>query len=212
MKFFEMEMRVPFFDTDKMQVVHHANYIRYFETARTEYFRARGLAYSDMEKYELQIPVLGVDAKFQTPTVYDEVIILACSMTKLGPASMEFDYEIRNAETGLVQGAEIKAACSDPENVSCFADTFLTPNVVKTFEVEFKTKNEDCLTMEFHHCPLLKAWQDLHFDDATCEKLCDIAMDGDRNIAKAMGFDFHLGKTIAQGHPTCEIMFSKQKK
>lgn len=102
MKFFEMEMRVPFFDTDKMQVVHHANYIRYFETARTEYFRARGLAYSDMEKYELQIPVLGVDAKFQTPTVYDEVIILACSMTKLGPASMEFDYEIRNAETGLV--------------------------------------------------------------------------------------------------------------
>ena len=136
--------------------------------------------------------------------------------TKACAAGMEKEIEqiIRDAiaETGLVQGAEIKAACSDPENVSCFADTFLTPNVVKTFEVEFKTKNEDCLTMEFHHCPLLKAWQDLHFDDATCEKLCDIAMDGDRNIAKAMGFDFHLGKTIAQGHPTCEIMFSKQKK
>lgn len=136
--------------------------------------------------------------------------------TKACEAGMEKEIEqiIRDAiaETGLVQGAEIKAACKTPESVSCFADTFLTPNVVKTFEVEFKTKNEDCLTMEFHHCPLLKAWQDLDFDDATCEKLCDIAMDGDRNIAKAMGFDFHLGKTIAQGHPTCEIMFSKQKK
>lgn len=43
------------------------------------------------------------------------------------------------------------------------------------------------LTLQFHHCPLLKAWQDLGFNDEMCAKLCDIAMDGDRNIAKAMG-------------------------
>lgn len=113
------------------------------------------------------------------------------------------------AETGLIQGAEIKAKCQDPESVANFADTFLTTNVVKTFEVEFKGKSKDRVDLEFHHCPLLKAWQDLGFDDSTCEKLCDMAMDGDRNIAKAMGFEFHLGDTIANGYKTCKLSFIK---
>lgn len=116
------------------------------------------------------------------------------------------------AETGKIQGTEIKAQCKDPQSVACFADTFLTPNVVKTFEVEFKTKTADRVDLEFHHCPLLKAWQDLSFDDTTCEKLCDMAMDGDRGIAKAMGFEFYLGDTIANGSKTCQVSFFKAGK
>ena len=115
-------------------------------------------------------------------------------------------------ETGLIQGGEIKAKCPNPDSVSSFADTFLTPTLRKTFEVEFKEQTDDRLDIEFHHCPLLKAWQDLGFDDATCAKLCDMAMDGDRNIAKAMGYGFHLGDTIAEGCPTCKITFFKEKK
>ncbi len=126
----------------------------------------------------------------------------------------EAEIFIREAisETGMIQGAEIKAKCQEPENVSCFADTFLTPNVVKTFELEFKTKTEDRVEIEFHHCPLLKAWQDLGFDDATCANLCDMAMDGDRSIAKAMGYEFHLGDTIAKGCKTCQVSFFKKDK
>lgn len=126
----------------------------------------------------------------------------------------EVEKIIREAivETGKIQGAEIKSQCQNPESVKCFAETFLTPNVVKTFEIELKNKTEDRLDIEFHHCPLLKAWQDLGFDDKTCEKLCDMAMDGDRNIAKAMGLEFHLGDTIAKGCKTCEISFFKKDK
>ncbi|MBV7275903.1 L-2-amino-thiazoline-4-carboxylic acid hydrolase [Clostridium sp. PL3] len=126
----------------------------------------------------------------------------------------EVEKFIREAisETGLVQGTEIKSNCQNPESVKCFAETFLTSNVAKTFELEFKTKTEDRVDIEFHHCPLLKAWQDLGFDDATCEKLCDMAMDGDRGIAKAMGFEFHLGDTIAKGCKTCQVSFFKAGK
>ena len=126
----------------------------------------------------------------------------------------EAERFIREAilETGGVQGTAIKSRCAEPKNVACFAETFLTPNVLKAFEIEFKTKTEDRVDLEFHHCPLLKAWQDLGFDDATCEKLCDMAMDGDRGIAKAMGFDFHLGGTLAKGCSTCEVSFFKNKK
>ncbi|MFA6849245.1 MAG: L-2-amino-thiazoline-4-carboxylic acid hydrolase [Selenomonadaceae bacterium] len=115
-------------------------------------------------------------------------------------------------ETGRIQGNEVKSQCDNPESVKCFADTFFTPNVIKTFEVEFKKKTEDRMDIEFHHCPLLKAWQDLKFDDETCQKLCDMAMDGDRNIAKAMGFEFYLGDTIANGCKTCQISFFKKGK
>lgn len=96
------KQRVQYFDTDKMQVTHHANYIRFYETARTEYLRSEGLAYSDMEKGDFQIPVLGVEAKFMTPSVYDELIAIDCRIDKLGPASFEMEYVIRNAETDEV--------------------------------------------------------------------------------------------------------------
>lgn len=123
----------------------------------------------------------------------------------------EFEQMIREAisQTGMVQGTAVKGKCLDPQNVSAFIDTFLSENSLKTFEVEFKAKNENRVDMEFHHCPLLKAWQDLGFDDATCEKLCDMAMDGDRNIAKAMGYGFYLGDTIANGCKTCQVSFFK---
>ena len=116
------------------------------------------------------------------------------------------------AETGKIQGAALKSKCPDPENVTCFVDTFLTPTLVKTFEVEFLKKTDDKVDLEFHHCPLLKAWQDLGFDDATCEKLCDMAMDGDRSIAKAMGYEFYLGDTIAKGGKTCHMSYFKKGK
>ncbi|MDU2064353.1 MAG: L-2-amino-thiazoline-4-carboxylic acid hydrolase [Sporomusaceae bacterium] len=115
-------------------------------------------------------------------------------------------------ETGLTQGAELKAACSDPENLSCFGDVFLGPDVAKTFELEYRHKTQELLEMDFHYCPLLKAWQKLGLDDETCEKLCDMAMDGDRYIAKAMGYGFELGDTIAKGCKTCHITYFKKEK
>jgi len=126
----------------------------------------------------------------------------------------EMEKVIRQAvsETGNTQGNEIKEKCPDAEDVSVFADTFLSPTLQKTFEITFKTKDKDRVDLEFHHCPLLKAWQDLGFDDATCEKLCDMAMDGDRGIANAMGYEFHLGDTIAKGCKTCEVSFYKKGK
>ena len=126
----------------------------------------------------------------------------------------EAEKFIREAiwETGGIHGGQIKSRCINPDNVACFADAFLSPTLIKSFEVEFKTKTEDKLEMDFHHCPLVKAWQDLGFDAATCDKLCDMAMDGDRGIAKAMGFEFHLGDTIAKGSKVCQVSFYKRGK
>lgn len=96
----ETTIRVQYFDTDKMMVMHHANYIRYFETARTEYLRSEGMSYSEMEKGDFQIPVLSVQAEFKDPAVYDEEIVIGCRISKLSHASFELEYEIRGKENG----------------------------------------------------------------------------------------------------------------
>ena len=102
MNMFETKIRVQYYETDKMGIVHHSNYIRYFETARTEFFRSSGYAYDDMEKSGIWMPVLAVNVDFKTPAVYDEVLVLACGISKLKCASVEMEYEIRNEETGAV--------------------------------------------------------------------------------------------------------------
>lgn len=97
---FETVARVQYFDTDKMMVMHHANYIRYFEMGRTEYLRSEGMPYSEMEKNDFQIPILSVEAEYKDPAVYDEEIVIACKITKLSYASMEMEYEIKGKESG----------------------------------------------------------------------------------------------------------------
>jgi len=97
---YEMKWRVQYYETDRMGIVHHSNYIRYFETARTEFIRHEGLPYESVEEMGVMIPVLAVSAEYKTPAVYDEILSISCRFTKLGYASFELEYEVRNDETG----------------------------------------------------------------------------------------------------------------
>ena len=96
----EMEYRVQYYETDNMGIVHHSNYIRYFETVRTEFIRTAGIPYDRIEELGVYIPVLSVSADYKTAAVYDEIITLSCRLVKLSYASFELEYEVRNAETG----------------------------------------------------------------------------------------------------------------
>lgn len=102
MKEHETIVRVQYFDTDAMGIVHHSNYIRYFETARTEFLREVGYTYERMEAEGLKIPVLGVSVDYKTPAVYDELIKIKCWIKKLGGASFEVEYEVSSVEDGTV--------------------------------------------------------------------------------------------------------------
>ena len=61
----------------------------------------------------------------------------------------------------------------------------------------------------FNYCPLVSAWEKMNLDDDTIALLCDIAMDGDRGLAKAMGFELDITDTIAKGCKTCELYYHK---
>jgi hypothetical protein len=115
------------------------------------------------------------------------------------------------AQTGCLHGVLVKNKLSEPVKLYEFADIFLTSVGIKTFEMEIKTKTENSLEIRFHYCPLVSGWLKAGIPVEDIPKLCDIAMDGDRNIAKTVGVSFSLGKTIAAGDHSCEVDFFKMK-
>ena len=81
----------------------------------------------------------------------------------------------------------------------------------KVLEAEVLKMEKDEISMDFHYCPLVAAWQKLGCSQEDIEHLCDIAMDGDRGIAEECGFDFTIHSKIAEGADTCRITFRAKR-
>lgn len=88
------------------------------------------------------------------------------------------------------------------DSVVTFCQACFTESVTKIFEQDVHYE-ENRVDVEFHYCPLVAAWQKLTDDEELIDKLCDIAMEGDRG--QFAQFDFELGDTIAKGCPSCKI-------
>lgn len=98
MKSFETKIRVEYHHTDQMGIVHHSNYIKFFEVARTEWLRAMGLTYAEMERRGVMMPIVEVNVKYRQPAYYDELISVTAMVEELPMARMIFKYEIRGED------------------------------------------------------------------------------------------------------------------
>jgi acyl-CoA thioester hydrolase len=94
---YETQIRVQYYDTDSMGVVHHANYIRYFETGRTEMMRALGVSYAEMEATGVMMPVISTDCRYFVPARYDELLTIQVRIRERIAARVRFEYEILNS-------------------------------------------------------------------------------------------------------------------
>ncbi len=91
---FEHKLRVEYHHTDQMGIVHHSNYIKFFEAARTEWLRAAGMTYAEMERRGVMMPIVDVHIKYRQPAYYDEVLTIRVIVDELPMARMVFRYEI----------------------------------------------------------------------------------------------------------------------
>jgi acyl-CoA thioester hydrolase len=99
----ETPVRVRYAETDRMGVVYHANFLIWFEIGRTEFCRARGFAYREMEEDEASFLVVAeAYCRFKAPAFYDDDLIVRTHITELRRRSVRFGYEIVRAETGQV--------------------------------------------------------------------------------------------------------------
>lgn len=104
-----------------------------------------------------------------------------------------------------------EAKFSDRENLKNFGESFATPALREVFDMDVVECSEERFIVEFHHCPLLTGWMKQTDNKEDIQKLCDIAMDGDRGIIDTCsGFHFDLQSTIACGDDVCRIVISKE--
>jgi acyl-CoA thioester hydrolase len=99
-------IRVRYGDTDAMGVVYYANYLRWFEIARTEMMRHLGVAYKALESAGVYLPVSEVFCKYHRPAKYDDFLVVETRIDFLKKVSLQFSYRIRREEDGaeLVTG------------------------------------------------------------------------------------------------------------
>nr|WP_275581970.1 thioesterase family protein [Brevibacillus fulvus] len=106
MKYRTAQIRVRYSETDQMGVVYHANYLSWFEVGRTDFLRASGLSYFELEQKGVLLPVIDAELSFKKPAKYDDVVEIRTSIAELTPVRLQFRYEIYRAadETLLVTG------------------------------------------------------------------------------------------------------------
>ncbi len=94
-------VRVRYAETDQMGVVYHANYIVWMEVGRTEFCRAAGIVYRDLEENEgLRLAVVEANCRYVSPARYDDEIEIHTTIAESNPRMIRFAYLLRNKITG----------------------------------------------------------------------------------------------------------------
>lgn len=103
--------KVQYYETDQMKVVHHSNYIRWFEEARTHFLANAGFSYDWMEANGIIIPVLSVSAEYKAMVRFGEVVEIELWVEEFNGVKLAIRYEVRNAETGELKTLGTSSHC-----------------------------------------------------------------------------------------------------
>ena len=95
--------KVQYYETDQMGIVHHSNYIRWFEEARTEALENIGFGYAKMEEIGVVSPALSVECEYKTMTRFGETVIITMEVKKYNGIRMEIEYIVRDRETNEIR-------------------------------------------------------------------------------------------------------------
>jgi acyl-CoA thioester hydrolase len=109
---FQAQVRVIYGDTDQMGVVYYANYFRYFEFARSEFLRAHGGSYREMEAEGLSLPVVEATCRYQAPARYEDLLLIGTEVPTVSRVTLTFHYRVTRAgEPGVLCTGSTVHAC-----------------------------------------------------------------------------------------------------
>ncbi len=114
MKSGEITIRVRYAETDRMGLLHHANYLIYFEQGRTELLRSNGLSYKDLEDQGYLLVLTKIEVRYRWPARYDDVLALKTIVVRTTTVRIDHRYELF-CEGRLLAEATSTLACIDRE-------------------------------------------------------------------------------------------------
>jgi len=135
----ETLLRVRYAETDKMGIVYYANYLVWFEIGRTEFCRARGFSYRDMEENEDAFLVVAESyCRYKAAAFYDDELLVRTHITEMRKRSLRFGYEIVRASDGqiIAEGETGHVVTDASGRVRSFPDGYaqrlLAPPIIKS--------------------------------------------------------------------------------
>ena len=121
------ECRVLYGDTDSGGVVYYGNYLRFFESGRTEILRANGTSYRELEEKGYILPVVECHTRYKASARYDDLLIVETSVHEVKKMSCRFNHRIIRADDQkmLVKGHTLHACVDLQGKLTRFPDYFL---------------------------------------------------------------------------------------
>ena len=137
---FIYERKINYYETDRMGVVHHSNYIRFMEEARDALLTEIKMPFSLLEENGITIPVLEVKCEYKYHVTFGDTVEIKVSTKEYTGIRMTVEYEMVEKETGkLILKGETK---------HCFTNRNLKPINLKKYNIEFSKKFEELLDGE----------------------------------------------------------------
>lgn len=121
--------KVQYYETDQMGIVHHSNYIRWFEEARTDFMEKMGLGYDQMEKAGILSPVLNVEASYLRMVYFGDTVTIKSFIKEYNGIKLTVGYEVISDKTEMVH-------CRGTSK-HCFINKEGTPLSLKRAHQEF---------------------------------------------------------------------------
>lgn len=100
-----------YYETDQMAVIHHSNYIRWFEEARVDFLEQIGLGYDKIEAAGLYSPVLGVTCKYISSVHFNETVMIKTVLKSFNGIKMKIEYQVLDAQTKQLKAAGSSDHC-----------------------------------------------------------------------------------------------------
>ena len=131
---YKYERKINYYETDRMGVVHHSNYIRYLEEVRCAWLESVNMPFDKLEENGITIPVLGVNVTYKKHVTFGDTIIIKTYVKEYTGVRMTIGYDVTDSTTGqVVIIAETK---------HCFTNKDLRPINLKKYNSEFSQKFE----------------------------------------------------------------------
>src|SRR5438132_702791 len=108
----EITIRVRYAETDRMGLLHHANYLVYFEQARTELLRQQGFTYKDLEDQGFLLVLTKVEVRYKKPIHYDDQVTVRTIVERTTSVRIDHRYEVHRGKDLVAEGSST-LACID---------------------------------------------------------------------------------------------------
>jgi acyl-CoA thioester hydrolase, YbgC/YbaW family len=104
-----------YYETDRMGIIHHSNFIRWMEEARIDFLRQQGVRYSDLESGGLVSPIFEVKCQYRRMVQFEDTVAVEVSIAKYTGVKLILSYCMTNETTGEI--------CAEGETTSCFMNS-----------------------------------------------------------------------------------------